>query len=174
VCDAARVNGLDVAGFEAIVARGCTACGARTLALSSYLERTFVMMAADPNDAGRWAHDGEAFAERTYRIACTACEHVAFSSDECPRCRSAGGLARALAATTRLAPPKRCPKCDELELLAVALVPATARTGAGAPKPTPLAEFGEPGFHFAGFACDGCNQAVVAQGCPLCGDPTLS
>jgi hypothetical protein len=163
---------LDQASFDRAVRGGCPACGAKAVEIRSFLDRSVAVMLAEPTDAGRWAHDGEQFVDGTYRIACTACKHVVFESDACPRCNAAGGLARALGEENRLAVPKRCPGCSELELLALAMVPAVARYGGGeAPKPAPLAEWGEAGYHVVAFACDACNRAVVAEGCPLCAAP---
>jgi hypothetical protein len=166
------VGELDQPQFETIVRAGCPACHAAALEIRSFIDRRLLMMLADPNDAGRWAHDGEKFVDGTYRIACTSCKHEVFASDICPRCNAAGGLARALGDTSRLQVPKRCPKCNELELLALALVPATASYVAGdKPKPKPLVEFGEPGHHIVAYACESCDAAVVAQACPLCNAP---
>src|SRR5262245_12076845 len=110
-------------------------------------------MAADPTNDGRWAHDGEKFVDGTYRIACAGCAHVVFESDICPRCNTAGNLARALADSTRVRVPKRCPRCNELELLAIALVPASACYGGEPPKPKPLVDYGDPGYHVVAYAC---------------------
>ncbi|HEY6032962.1 MAG TPA: hypothetical protein VIV58_01850 [Kofleriaceae bacterium] len=166
------MGALDQPAFEAAIAAGCTACGGKTLEIRSFIDRTVGVMLAEATNAGRWAHDGEKFVDGTYRIECVACKHVAFASDVCPRCNGPERLSRALAESSRLAVPKRCPNCNELELLAIALVPATARSGGGeTPKPKPLAELGEPGFHVVAFACDACDHAVVAEGCPLCGAP---
>ena len=108
----------------------------------------------------------------TYRIACASCARVAFESDVCPRCNAAGGLARALEVTSRLVVPKRCPQCDELELLALAFVPATARYGGGdTPKPKQRVDFGDAGYHVVAYACNACERAVVAERCPLCDAP---
>lgn len=164
------MGALDQAGFESAINAGCSACGGATLEIRSFIDRTLAIMLAEPTNEGRWAHDGEKFVDGTYRITCVKCAHVQFTSEVCPRCNGAGGLAKALAEPSRLAVPKRCPKCNELELLAIALVPATARSGGGeAPKPKPLADFGDPGYHVVAFACDACDHAVVAEGCPLCG-----
>ena len=166
------MGSLDQPGFEALLAAGCTACGGATLEIASFIDRSVALMLAEPTNAGRWAHDGEKFVDGTYRVTCVACKHLVFASDICPRCNAAGGLAHALAEPSRLVAPKRCASCNELELLAVALVPATAKSGGGeTPKPKPLVELGEPGYHLVAYACDACGVAVVAEGCPLCGAP---
>ena len=155
--------------FEELVRGGCPACKHRILEIHTYIDRALVMMAATPNDEGRWAHDGEKFVDGTFRIECTACHAVAFESDMCPRCNAAGALPAIQSSTSRLAVPKRCPKCSELELLAVAFVPAKARYGDGnTPKPKQTADFGEDGYHLVAYACPGCDNAVVTERCPLC------
>jgi hypothetical protein len=88
----------------------------------------------------------------------------------CPRCNAPGKLATALESTSRVQIPKRCPKCNELELLAIALVPAKA-PATTAPKPKPMVEFAEPGYHVVAFACPACDNAVVSERCPLCDAP---
>lgn len=166
------MGALDQPQFEQIVGDGCPACHGRTLEIQSFIDRSLVVMLADPNNEGRWVHDGEKFVDGTYRITCTSCAHVVFASDLCPRCNAGGALAKALGSPSRLAVPKRCPKCSELELLALALVPATARYGGGEPpKPKPLVEWGEDGYHVVAFACHACDNAVVAERCPLCDAP---
>ena len=166
------MGALDQPAFDRLMAAGCPACGHPTLEINSFIDRTVVVMAADPNDAGKWAHDGEKFVDGTYRVACAKCAHVVFEHPDCPRCHGADRLAVALTTTSKLVVPKRCPKCSELELLAIAMVPAVARFGGGeTPKPKPLAEYGEPGYHVVAYACDCCSEAVVAQGCAMCGAP---
>ena len=163
---------LDEPQFEATVRGGCPACGAATLEIRSFIDRRLLMMLADPNDPGRWVHDGEKFVDGTYRIACPSCAHVVWQSDDCPRCHAAGGLARALGDPSRLVIPKRCPSCSELELLALALVPARASYGGGQPpKPVALVEYGDAGHHTVAYACESCDAAVVTQTCPLCDAP---
>jgi hypothetical protein len=166
------MGALDQPAFEAAIRSGCPACAGATFEIKSFIDRSVATMLGDPNNDGRWAHDGEKFVDGTYRITCASCAHVVFASEVCPRCNAAGGLALALASSTRLAVPKRCRSCNELELLAVALVPAVARSGPNeAPKPKPLADFGDPGYHVVAFACEACGEAVVAEGCALCAAP---
>jgi hypothetical protein len=155
--------------FETLVRAGCAGCGGKLLEIHTYIDRSLVVMAAEPNNEGRWAHDGEKFVDGTYRIACASCAKVAFESDMCPRCNAPGGLAKALREVSRIAVPKRCPQCSELELMALAFVPATAKYGSGeTPKPKQLVDFGEPGYHVVAYGCNGCDRAVVAEKCPLC------
>lgn len=162
---------LDEARFEALIGAGCTKCNATVLEIRTFLDRRLLFMLADPNDAGRWVHDGEKFVDGVYRMTCTSCSAVMFEDPCCPRCNAVGGLEHALEDTSRLPIPKRCPSCNELELLGLALVAAKAKSGAGTPKPEPLAEFGEPGHHMVAFACESCDAAVVTQKCPLCDAP---
>ena len=165
------MGALDQGAFEQLVQAGCTACGGRLLEIRSYIDRSVELMAGEPTNEGRWVHDGEKFVDGAYRIACVGCAHVAFESDICPRCNAAHGLARALQTDNRLRVPKRCPRCNELELLMLAFVPATARYGGETPKPKQLVDFGDAGYHVVAFACHGCDNAVVAERCPLCDAP---
>jgi hypothetical protein len=162
---------LDEPAFDALMRAGCSSCGGAALTLRSFLDRSLRVMLGTPNDDGRWAHDGEKFVDGVYDISCPTCAHVVFASDDCPRCHAAGGLRRALGDVSRLVIPKRCPGCQETELLALALAPAEARWGAGPPKPRPLVEFGDPGHHLVAFACEACDAATVTQACPLCDAP---
>lgn len=163
---------LDESKFEAIVQAGCPACAHATVEIHSFIDRRLLIMLADPNDAGRWVHDGEKFVDGTYRIACASCKTVVWEDHDCPRCNAPGALEVALHDHNRFALPKRCPSCNELELLAIALVPATANYGGGTtPKPKPLAEYGEPGYHVVAYACESCDNAAVTQRCPLCDAP---
>ena len=61
---------LDETRFDAVVRAGCPACGGTTLDIRSFLDRRLLMMLGDPNDDGRWVHDGEKFVDGTYRIVC--------------------------------------------------------------------------------------------------------
>lgn len=161
---------LDESTFAGLV-RGCPVCGGAALDLASYIDRRVDVMLGDPNDDGRWAHDGEKFVDGTYRVACTACGHVALDAAECPRCHAEGGLARALAAPARAAAPKRCPTCKGTELIVHAMTPAAARFTGGRVQPRPLAALGEPGFHVVAIECEECGPVWEAPGCPLCDAP---
>src|ERR1051325_3484553 len=163
---------LDEPRFDSLVRAGWPACSGSVLGIMSFIDRRLSLMLGDPNDDGRWIHDGEKFVDGTYRIACARCAHVVFADAGCPRCHAAGGLARALGEPTRLGVPKRCPSCQETELIALALIPATVRyQGGTAALPRPLGALGDPGYHVVAFACESCDAAVVAQRCPLCDGP---
>jgi hypothetical protein len=163
---------LDETQFDVAVRPGCPACGGVTLEIRSFIDRQLSLMLGDPNNDGRWVHDGEKFVDGTYRIACASCRHVVFADDRCPRCHAAAGLARALGDASRLTVPKRCPSCNETELLALALIAAEVRySGGTAQLPKPLGELGDPGYHVVAYACESCDAAVVVQTCPLCDGP---
>lgn len=163
---------LDETRFDSMVQRGCPACRGTALDISSFIDRKLDMMLGDPNNEGRWVHDGEKFIDGIYKIACASCQHLVFTDGACPRCHAADGLVRALGDASRLTVPRRCAKCSETELAALALIPATVRySGGTAPKPTPLADFGDPGYHLVAYACESCDAAVIAQACPLCDAP---
>ena len=165
---------LDEPAFERLVGAGCDKCGSLKLGFRSYVDGLLPVMAAEPIGPIKWVYDGEKFIDGAYAITCASptCRHAIFATADCPRCHATGGLARALADTTRLVVPKRCPTCKETELLALALIAATATYAPGTPpKPQPLVDFGEPGYHVVAFACEACEAAVVAQTCPLCDAP---
>ena len=106
-----RMGQLDETQFAALTRAGCPKCGSATLEIKSFIDRRVLLMLADPNDAGRWVHDGEKFVDGTYAITCPACAHAVFASDICPRCNAPGGLAKALGDTSRMPIPKKCPSC---------------------------------------------------------------
>ena len=159
---------MDEPTFERTIS-ACERCGGRVFEVASYLDRQVSVMLADPNDDGRWMHDGEQLIASAYRIRCAGCGHDAFSHHNCPRCGHDGALARVLESPARLAVPKRCPSCSSTELLVTGVAPALARTGTGRVEPVAQASFGEPGFHVAAILCDGCDWIAAAEGCVLCG-----
>lgn len=162
---------LTEATFERAVA-ACPACRSLALEIHSIVDRTWPVMLGEATTAGRWGYDGEKFIDGTYRIACTACAHVVFESSVCPRCNAADALPAALSTKSRLTVPRRCPSCDDTELLVHALLPARALASGGRAAPaTPLVEFGEPGCHVVAFACEACDAATVTQTCPVCDAP---
>lgn len=163
---------LDETRFDAMVQRGCPACGATTLDIWSFLDRKLDVMLGDPNDEGRWVHDGEKFIDGIYKIACARCSHALFSDDACPRCHAAGALPRALGDASRMTVPRRCAACSATEIAVLALIPSMVRySGGAAPVPKPLGDLGDPGYHVVAYACESCDAAVVAQACPLCDAP---
>jgi hypothetical protein len=161
---------LDEPTFERTIA-SCARCGGTAFEIATYIDRYFDVMLGERNDDGRWVYDGEKLIDGVYRVTCAApaCGALAFESADCPRCHRAGALADAIAATSRLAAPRRCPRCNDTELGVVGFAPAVVRTGAGKPAPAATALLGEPGFHVIALGCNGCDWAQAAEGCPLCG-----
>jgi hypothetical protein len=162
---------LDEAAFEKTIA-SCTACEAKAFEVCSYIDRQVTVMLGERNDDGRWTHDGEKFIDGVYVITCIRCRHEAFTSPDCPRCHRENGLGLAIGNTSRLTVPKRCPECKGTEMTASGFAPAKVRTGEGQrAQPTPMAHFGDAGFHVAHVMCDSCEWVALAEGCPLCGGP---
>jgi hypothetical protein len=150
----------------------CAKCGGKSFEISAYLDRTVSVMLGESNGDGKWCYDGEKFIDGVFRIRCVACSAEPFTADDCPRCHAANALAGALTTSSRLAVPKRCPKCNSTEVTIVAFAPATAKTTDASARPTtpvPKALLDEPGYHVVAVACDVCDWAVVAEGCPICG-----
>ena len=159
---------LDEQQFAAAIEK--CACGAAAFEVASYIDRQISVMLGERNDDGRWVHDGEKFIDGVYRIRCIACGKEPFARDDCPRCHHAGAVAAALAASSKLEVPKRCPSCKGTELTVLGFAPAVVRTGeAKRAAPTPVALLGDPGFHVAQILCDSCDWVAVAEGCPICG-----
>ncbi|MBA3539493.1 MAG: hypothetical protein H0T79_07670, partial [Deltaproteobacteria bacterium] len=97
---------LDEKSFEQAIA-GCKSCEFKAFEVSTYIDRAMEMMLADPNDDGRWVHDGEKFIDGISRIQCINCKTDAFASPDCPRCHRPDGLADAVNTMSRLAVPQR-------------------------------------------------------------------
>jgi hypothetical protein len=150
---------------------GCGKCDAKAFEVNSYVDRELIVMLAAPTQDGRWTHDAATLVDGTYRIRCIACSTDAYTSEDCPRCNRAGGLADALTVMARLPLPQRCPTCKGTELTVSAVVPARVRTGDRPTAPTAIAAFGDPGFHIAKIECGGCDWVSAPEGCPLCGGP---
>lgn len=162
---------LDEQKFEAAIA-GCTKCDFKAFEVSAYLDRQVTVMLAQSNNDGRWTHDAAKFFDGVFRIQCFNCKTMAHDAPDCPRCHRPGGLADAVGAMTRLAPPSRCPQCKGTEMMLTAFAPATVKAVEHRrAAPTPTALYGEPGYHVAHVACVTCEWAATAEGCPLCGGP---
>lgn len=160
---------LDETKFEAAIA-GCAKCDFKAFEVSTYLDRQVTVMVAQSQNDGRWTYTPEHFFDGVFRIQCLGCKTMAYDSPDCPRCHRPGGLADALAKSSRLVVPQRCPSCKggemQLDTFAPAAVKAVEHQRA-APAPTAL--FGEDGYHVAHVACVTCEWAQTAEGCPLCG-----
>jgi len=165
---------LDEASFARAI-HTCVKCAGISFEISSYLDRQVSVMLGDANGDGKWAYDGEKFIDGVYRVRCMGCSADAFSSPDCPRCHNEGALEAALAAQSKLKVPKRCPACKNTEVSIVGFAPGVARTTDASSRPTtpvPKALLGDDGFHVVAIACDACNWAEVAEGCPICGKPS--
>ena len=54
----------------------------------------------------------------------------------------------------------------------MSFAPGTVRTGeTRPPSPTPIALYGDPGYHVATVMCDGCDFVLTSDSCPLCAGP---
>jgi hypothetical protein len=161
---------LDDKKYAAAIA-GCAKCDAKAFEVNSYVDRELFVMLATPSQDGRWTHDQAKLVDGTYRIRCIACSDAAYASEDCPRCHRPGGLVDVLQVAPRLTVPQRCPTCKGTELTVTAAVPARVRTGDRPTAPTPIAAFGERGFHYTKIACGGCDWVSQLEGCALCGGP---
>jgi hypothetical protein len=167
-----RMGQLSEAAFAKAIAP-CTKCNATTFEVRSYIDRSVAVMLGDPNDDGKWAHDGEKFVDGTYLVECNGCHAHAFDSADCPRCHRSATLSFSLTSPSNMPIPKRCPECKSMEVTVTGFAPAKVAVGGGGkiPTPTPLALVGDAGFHAAIIMCDNCEYVAVADGCPLCRAP---
>jgi uncharacterized membrane protein len=151
----------------------CASCGATAFEVCSYIDRSVAVMLGDPNDDGKWAHDGEKFVDGTFAVTCVGCKKTSFASNDCPRCHAADTLTSTRSSSSNMHIPKRCPQCNGMEVTVTGFAPASVTTGGGGrlPTPTPLALVGDAGFHAAIIMCDECEWVAVADGCPLCKAP---
>jgi hypothetical protein len=162
---------LDDKTYAAMIA-GCAKCDRKSFEVWSYMNREIAVMLSEPNADGRWINDDAMFVEGIYKIRCIGCGAEPYASDACPRCGRRQGLAEALATSSHLSVPRMCPRCKITALTCTASAPARIRTGGGkATAPTPIARFGEPGFHIVKIVCDACDWSTGAAGCPVCAGP---
>lgn len=162
---------LDDKSYAAMIA-GCTRCDRTSFEVSSYITREISVMLSEPNADGRWVHDDATFVSGIYKVRCLGCGNEPLASDACPRCARREGLAEALATSSRITVPRMCPSCKITALTVTASAPARIRTGTGqSTAPTPIARFGEPGFHVVKILCDACDWSRLAEGCPVCAGP---
>lgn len=162
---------LDEAAFEQAIA-SCKKCEAKAFEVCSYLDREVNVTLGKRNGDGLWTHDKMKFVLGIYQITCIRCRDVAFSSSACPCCGREDGLVGALGQASRLTVPMRCPDCKGTTMTASGYAPSMVRTGEGQrASPTPIAQFGDPGFHVIKIECDACDWIALAEGCPLCGGP---
>lgn len=162
---------LDDKQYASMIA-GCQKCDRTSFEVSSYITREISVMLSEPNADGRWVHDDATFVAGIYKIRCLGCGHEPHATLACPRCERRDGLAEALATSSRISVPRMCPSCKITALTVTASAPARVRTGTSqTTAPTPIARFGEPGFHVVKILCDACDWSRVAEGCPVCAGP---
>jgi RNA polymerase subunit RPABC4/transcription elongation factor Spt4 len=162
---------LTVRDLEAILSKGCSACGKTSLRFKAYVDAGVPMMAAEPVGKLYWAYDGEKFVDGVFEIACATCSAVVFTSDACPRCHAPGGLATALENENLYPAPKQCPRCSGQEVRLIAFVPAKILyEGTRAQKAQTSVEPHDPGFHGYRVDCKTCGIVAELQAsCPVCG-----
>ena len=164
---------LTEAAFTERVASGCTACGAKKLAIRSYVEGKFPLMGGEPVGVVTWAYKGETFVDGVFEIRCATCQHIVFSDAICTRCHAPDGLARALEASNAHAVPAQCPTCGIETITYRAFVPARVTyEGKRADKARTSCELYDPGFHGVRADCKACGAFARRVGvCPLCDSP---
>ena len=169
---------LEKHAFDELVARGCTSCGRNYLKLRALATATLNALEGDPVSSLSWTDAPELLPERVYRVECAECGATLFSRDDCPLCRAAGGLSRALAGPHGLSPPPReCPHCGFTELSWTVVTRLRVETILGRPsRRVAEAEAHEPGFHVVEASCRSCEQTVARVGdarCAGCGRSSL-
>jgi hypothetical protein len=167
------VGALTESDLDGLIARGCTACGAKRLSFRTYVDLRRPLMGGEPVGSISWAYDGEKFVDGVFQVACAECKQPVFADDRCPRCHAAGALPAALAAHNRWPVPAACPGCQGEEYRYFALVPAAvAFDGKRAEKARTITEMHDPGFHGYRIDCDECGTAAeLDDRCPLCDAP---
>ena len=153
--------------------RGCPSCGGTRLQFKAYLDGRFPLMLGEATGECAWAYDGEKFVDGVYQVSCTACRHLLFSSEVCPRCNDEDALVRALTSDNRWPVPRACATCGGRDVLYTGFVPAVVvYEGKKVARPVPIAELGDPGLHGARAECEECGVfAEQTERCPLCGAP---
>ena len=167
------MGSLTEATFTARVAQGCTACGAKKLLITAYVEGKFPIMGGEPIGTVTWAYKGETFVDGVFEILCASCKHTLFADPICPRCHAEGGLARALETENTHPVPAACPTCNAQTLTYRAFVPANVTyEGVRANKARTNCEQYDEGFHGLRAECKTCG-ACARHGatCPLCDAP---
>ena len=172
---------LTPADLDALLARPCPSCGRAHLRARALAPASMDFLEGEPVSSLRWTFVPEELAARVYRVECEGCGAALHARDDCPRCRSRGGLERALAGRHGLdgaaAIPAACPRCDHPEVKAsvearMHLVVVQGRVSRRVADAAP----GEGGFHVTALACPSCEE-VFAEApslrCATCGRSSL-
>lgn len=164
---------IDKTSLDNILTHGCGACGGTTLQFRSYVDGLLPLMGGEPVGKLKWVYNGEKFLDGVFEITCAACQHVIFSSPDCPRCHAPGMLKQALTTENRYPVPEACPSCEHDEVRYIAFLPArVVYEGKRAEKARTTVELLDPGFHGYRVDCKTCGKVAELRGsCPLCQAP---
>jgi hypothetical protein len=157
--------------LDELIAAGCTACGGKRLTFETYVDAKQPLHEGEPVGKLSWAYDGEAFCDGVYEVRCASCSQKVFEESACPRCHAADGLPKALESENDWPPPRQCPRCEGIEVMFFAMVPATTHyESKRADKATTDTALLDPGFHGYKATCKHCGVvAELKDRCMLCG-----
>lgn len=162
---------LTEAEFTILVDRGCPSCTSKRLLIESLVTESVPLLGGEVYGSPTWSYKGEHLVDGTFRIACEECAHEIYAATACPRCTSAGGVARALETMNAFMLPTRCTQCGSERMTAAAIVPArVVYEGKRAQKARTDTTPDDEGFHALEVSCKSCRATTRATGaCVLCG-----
>ena len=167
------MGSLTESAFTKRIEDGCTACGAKKLAIRAYVVGAFPLLGGEPFGAVKWAYKGETFVDGVFEIRCASCKHDLFADAMCPRCHAPDALAKALESENAHTVPNACPTCGGDAVAYRAFVPVTViHEGKRVDKARTSCELTDPGFHGIRALCEGCGSfGAHGSSCPLCDAP---
>ncbi|MSP58796.1 MAG: hypothetical protein EXR72_00370 [Myxococcales bacterium] len=173
---------LDADALARLVASVCTICRDRVVRARALASGTIALLDGEPVSAVAWSGPPEAAPERIYRVECVGCGAAPFERSDCPVCRSAGGLARALSGRNGLSVekgtlPRSCPRCGLGDLRASAEVRMHILYVEGyLSRRVADAELHDLAFQVTEVACPDCEAVIAsapAMRCAACGRSSL-
>ena len=163
--------------WDALLRDGCDRCKRNYLRVRLLASGTIEVMEGDAVSTVTWTVAPEALHERIFRVECSECAALLFSREDCPLCRGAGGLQRALGGNHGMATPRACPRCGFAELTLSVEARLRLETLLGRISRRVLdGEPHEPGFHVVEARCESCEETVAKAGdarCVGCGRSSL-